>query len=92
MRVIKDYIGIGVLILDQPDALEATLSFVSSFFLNAIRKCRGIPHLPHANGAGSECTHASTFEISKMAAPPISKRITSRFLQGYMQKHISHIE
>jgi len=32
MRVIKDYIGIGVLILDQPDALEATLSFVSTFF------------------------------------------------------------
>lgn len=32
MRVIKDYIGIGVLILDQPDALEATLFLLALSF------------------------------------------------------------
>jgi hypothetical protein len=53
---------------------------------------RFIPLSPHANGLEIEYIHAAAFEISKTVTPPILRRTLSQYLQGYMQKHISHIE
>ena len=90
MSVVNNNIWVVVFVLDEPDAFEIFLYFISSE-IRMSRKLTVLPCLPHASELGSGYIHVSASEISEMAKPPILRRTLSQYLQECMQTHISHI-
>ena len=90
MSVVNDNIRIVVLVLDEPNAREIFLCFISA----RIRASRDsiLPSLLRANGLANEYIHALASEISEMAETPILRRTLSQCLRECMQTHILHIE